>query len=103
VLANIVEGNPIVDSDRQNEIETSLLGLVPPFVDSHAIRTRTFVTGGASPGDAIVKAIRRFNPDVVVMASHGRSGLSRTLHGSVTEHVARRSSRPLLVVPASAA
>jgi nucleotide-binding universal stress UspA family protein len=37
------------------------------------------------------------------MASHGRSGVTRALHGSVTEHVARRSTKPLLVVPAPAA
>ena len=103
VLANVIEGQSMVDADRQNEIESSLRALVPAQVDSHAIRTRTFVTGGASVGEAIVKAIRRFNPDVVVMASHGRSGMSRTLHGSVTEHVARQSPKPLLVVPAPAA
>jgi len=100
VLANVVEGEPIVDPARQSEVETSLRGLVPPRVDSQAIRTRTFVTGGPSAGEAIVKAIRRFNPDVVVMASHGRSGVARGIHGSVTEHVARRSPKPLLVVPA---
>lgn len=103
VLATIVEGEAIVDADRQIAAEANLRGLVPPRVDSQAIRTRTFVTGGASAGEAIVKAIRRFNPDVVVMASHGRSGIARGIHGSVTEHVARRSTRPLLVVPAPAA
>jgi nucleotide-binding universal stress UspA family protein len=103
VLANVVEGQAMVDAERQGEIESSLRALVPAQVDGHAIRTRTFVTGGLSAGEAIVKAIRRFNPDVVVMASHGRSGMSRALHGSVTEHVARQSPKPLLVVPAPAA
>jgi nucleotide-binding universal stress UspA family protein len=103
VLASVVEGNAIVDPERQNQTETALRGLVPSRVDSQAIRTRTFVTGGPSAGEAIVKAIRRFNPDVVVMASHGRSGIARGIHGSVTEHVARRSPKPLLVVPAPAA
>src|SRR5204862_3969568 len=88
VLANVVEGGPIVDPARQTEVEVSLRERVPPRIDSQAIRTRTFVTGGASAGEAIVKAIRRFNPDVVVMASHGRSGIARGIHGSVTEHVA---------------
>jgi len=100
VLANVAESAPVVDAERQHQIETSLLELVPPRVDSQAIRTRTFVIGGPSAGEAIVKAIRRFNPDVVVMASHGRSGISRGIHGSVTEHVARNSPKPLLIVPA---
>jgi len=102
VLANVVEGEAIVTPGRQAEIESKLRELVPARVDSQAIRTRTFVAGGTAPGETIVKAIRRFNPDVVVMASHGRSGLSRAVHGSVTEHVARSSPRPLLVVPAPA-
>jgi nucleotide-binding universal stress UspA family protein len=102
VLTNVVEEESIVDSARQADLEAHLRALVPPRVDSQAIRTRTFVTGaaGTSAGEAILKAIRRFNPDVVVMASHGRSGVTRALHGSVTEHVARRSRKPLLVVPA---
>jgi len=103
VLATVVEGAPIVEPAEQSALETRLRALVPARVDSQAIRTRTFVTGGAAAGEALVKAIRRFNPDVVVMASHGRSGLARGLHGSVTEYVARRSTKPLLVVPSPAA
>jgi nucleotide-binding universal stress UspA family protein len=33
------------------------------------------------------------------MSSHGRSGLSRVLMGSVTEEILRRSPCPVLVVP----
>ena len=37
--------------------------------------------------------------DMVVMSSHGRSGIARTLLGSITEQVLRRSHVPVLVVP----
>ncbi|WP_129114938.1 universal stress protein [Halegenticoccus tardaugens] len=36
--------------------------------------------------------------DLVVMGSHGRSGVSRALLGSVTERVLRSTHRPVLVV-----
>jgi len=99
-LAYVDAGNALtLDPDRSNELETTLLGIVPPSVNAHAIHTRTFVTADPSPGEAIVKAIRRLAPDVVVMASHGRSGIGRALHGSVTEHVVRHSPKPVLVVP----
>lgn len=47
----------------------------------------------------IVDYIASLDPELVVMASHGRSGLARTLMGSVTEQVLRRSPKPVLVVP----
>jgi nucleotide-binding universal stress UspA family protein len=37
--------------------------------------------------------------DLVVMATHGRTGLDRLLLGSVTLEVVRKSPKPVLVVP----
>lgn len=37
--------------------------------------------------------------DLLVMATHGRTGLDAMLLGSVTQEVVRRSSKPILVVP----
>jgi nucleotide-binding universal stress UspA family protein len=85
--------------DRKEEIETCLLGLVPTGINPHTIHTRVFVAEGRSPAEAIVQAVNRIGPDVVVMASHGRSGLARALRGSVAEHVLRTSPVPVLVVP----
>jgi len=36
--------------------------------------------------------------DLIVIATHGRSGLERLLLGSVTERVVRRASVPVFVV-----
>jgi nucleotide-binding universal stress UspA family protein len=36
--------------------------------------------------------------DLVVIATHGRSGLERLLLGSVTERIVRRSAAPVFVV-----
>lgn len=50
-----------------------------------------------------VREIRSYSDeidaDVIVMGTHGRSGLSRVLLGSVTEAVLRRASVPVLAVP----
>jgi nucleotide-binding universal stress UspA family protein len=48
------------------------------------------------PSDAVVAMMA--DCDLVVMGSHGRSGLRRLLLGSVAEEVIRRSKRPVLVV-----
>lgn len=54
------------------------------------------VTGSA--GEAIVEAARRLECNVVVMATHGRSGLARALLGSVASHVVRHAGCPVLLV-----
>ena len=49
-----------------------------------------------SPAPTIVDYAERYGHDLVVMPTHGRSGLSRYLVGSVTEKVVRLSSVPVL-------
>jgi nucleotide-binding universal stress UspA family protein len=47
----------------------------------------------------IVKAARRHHCNLVVIASHGRRGISRLLLGSVTSKVLAHSPIPVLVCP----
>lgn len=51
------------------------------------------------PGSVILDQSQAPGTDLIVMASHGRSGLSRWVLGSVTEQVLRHGSVPLLIVP----
>ena len=50
-------------------------------------------------GPAILKAAKDYGADVIVMGSHGRSGLGKLIMGSVAENVMHNSEVPLLVVP----
>lgn len=55
----------------------------------------------AVPGDPrekIIESANEFGADLIVMGSHGRSGLERMLIGSVSLHVAFSASCPVLVV-----
>jgi nucleotide-binding universal stress UspA family protein len=49
-------------------------------------------------GRAIVQAVADLSCDLVVMATHGRSGPSRALLGSVADHVVRHAACPVLLV-----
>jgi nucleotide-binding universal stress UspA family protein len=51
-----------------------------------------------TPYQAILKAARRRKCDLIVMASHGRRGLSALLLGSETQKVLTHSKVPVLVV-----
>jgi nucleotide-binding universal stress UspA family protein len=64
-----------------------------------AVSYETFVTSG-DPASEIVRAVREQNADLVVMATHGRTGLSHLILGSVAERVVRESPRPVLTVRA---
>jgi nucleotide-binding universal stress UspA family protein len=55
------------------------------------------VVWSGDPAEAIVDRANQVDADVIVMATHGRSGLSHLLAGSVAESVIRRSGRPVLV------
>ncbi len=56
-----------------------------------------FVETG-NPALEIVKAAKTWPADLVVIGSHGRSGVGRALLGSVAEEVMRRAPCPVLIV-----
>ena len=51
------------------------------------------------PAEQIVRCAAQHDAEWIVMGSHGRSGLSHLLVGSVAEGVLRHSSVPVLIVP----
>lgn len=61
------------------------------------VAAETFIKGGI-PKEAIVDHIEDENVDLVVMATHGRTGVRRVLIGSTTESVVRHSPAPVLTV-----
>jgi nucleotide-binding universal stress UspA family protein len=59
------------------------------------------VAGGAGdPAEEILRYAWRHAVDLIVMGTHGRTGVSRLLLGSVAERVVRGARCPVLVVPA---
>ena len=55
--------------------------------------------GIGTPYKAIVDAAVAEDVDLIVMSTHGRTGLAHMLIGSVTERVLRRAPCPVLAVP----
>ncbi|MFB6135401.1 MAG: universal stress protein [Halobacteriaceae archaeon] len=88
-----------------DELEAEGLDSVESLTD----RAREFgvedVTGTVLRGDpdqVIVDYVANNDVDLVVMGTHGRTGLDRIVLGSVTERVLRRSTVPVLTVPLAA-
>jgi nucleotide-binding universal stress UspA family protein len=60
-------------------------------------QARTIIKEG-SPRPAILQVAVEVGADLIVMGTHGRTGLARVLLGSVAEHVIRHSAIPVLTV-----
>jgi universal stress protein A len=61
------------------------------------IKVETVVRQG-KPFVEIIKEAKEKDMDLIVMASHGRTGVSHMLMGSVAEKVVRKANCPVLIV-----
>jgi nucleotide-binding universal stress UspA family protein len=64
------------------------------------LRCETKIIEGTATTDIIQRA-QRIGADLVVVGTHGRTGLAHIVLGSVAERVVRRASCPVLTVPFS--
>jgi nucleotide-binding universal stress UspA family protein len=81
------------------EAESYLAGVVERLTRQGVANVQTSVWyGPAAP--AIVDAVRLWKADLVVMTTHGRSGVGRLVLGSVAESVLRGTTVPILLLRA---
>jgi len=83
--------------ERQWEEAKSYLAAQEGEFREKGIETRAYVVHGPVV-EAIINATEREKADLVAIASHGRTGLSRVFYGSVAAGVLHRVDRPLLLV-----
>jgi len=65
--------------------------------EKRGLKAVTQVVRGC-PADAIIEVAESEKADLIAMASHGRTGLSRVFYGSVAAAILNRVDRPLLLV-----
>jgi universal stress protein A len=82
---------PTVDwSGLRAELDALATGIKNVSVESRLLE--------GEPASTIVDLAREVGADIIVIGSHGRTGLSRVLMGSVAEHVVRKADCPVLTV-----
>jgi nucleotide-binding universal stress UspA family protein len=100
VLPTITASDPgmiwdVVDNDaRKRDAERA-------FRDGFAaspFHKAGFHVAFGDPGNEIAAYAQKLDADLIVMPSHGRSGLNRLLIGSVAERVVRLAHCPVLVL-----
>jgi universal stress protein A len=57
-----------------------------------------FVVGDGTAAEEIIRVAADHNCDMIVMGTHGRTGLGRLMMGSVAEEVVRKAACPVLTL-----
>jgi nucleotide-binding universal stress UspA family protein len=84
----------VVRSDPAEEALTQLHDLIPLAGRG----TWDVALAVGRPADAVVRVARERGVDLIVMGTHGRTGLQHVLLGSVAEQVVRLAPCPVLTV-----
>ena len=88
-----------IEEPNREELKRMLSEVVP--ADPAVAYEHRLMIG--SPATAIVEMAQRENVSLIVMPTHGRTGLMRLLMGSVAEEVVRKAKCPVLTVKPAAA
>jgi len=97
-LAETQPISPQEHLDAELRVANSRLLAVQNAANAAGVRCEASSVEGTQPWRAIVDHAERIKADLVVMASHGRRGVSALLLGSETQKVLTHSKIPVLVV-----
>ena len=86
--------------DAENEEKRLLKKLEETFVPSDPEVDASYVVEFGTPTEGIVNYANNNDIDLVVLGTHGRTGLLRVVMGSVAEAVVRKTDCPVLAIKA---
>jgi len=81
-----------------NQEAEKVLGAIAEKAQAGGLECATVHTIAPAPWEAILNAAKKAKADAIVMASHGRRGVSALLLGSETQKVLTHSKVPVIVV-----
>jgi nucleotide-binding universal stress UspA family protein len=90
---------PMIGPGLSEEIRLASAETLAKFAAEHG-NLRAILRCG-DPTTETLAAIEELSPEMVVMGTHGRTGLSHFLLGSVAENVVRKSPVPVLTLRAT--
>ena len=86
-----------IDRSAREHARKQLAALVAAREEGRRRARRLLLLDG-TPHEQVPRAARRSRADLIVIGTHGRTGLSKVLLGSVAERVIRFASCPVLTV-----
>jgi nucleotide-binding universal stress UspA family protein len=94
-VGSLVDPTPILEAERAEAVR--YLNAVAGPLRQHNLTVNTEHFEGP-PAEEIVERARALGVSLIVMTTHGRSGLGRLVFGSVAETVLRHAPCPVLMV-----
>jgi universal stress protein A len=85
-----------LDSETIAKLDKKLMNVIPEDVRD-CIKAEILITAG-TPADEILKAALDKEVDLVVMGTHGRTGIAHMVIGSVAESVIKKAPCPVLCI-----
>jgi len=89
------------DEDEKKRVSAEMIALETELKEK-GLDVTNVVTSGFDAAGEIIDVCKKIGVDLVVMSTHGRSGLDRWVLGNVAEKVPRHGETPLLLVNARA-
>jgi nucleotide-binding universal stress UspA family protein len=94
--------NPTRAAKERHESEDYLMGVEQRLLEK-GMNARYTIRHGSDPAAEIVDYAEVNKVDLIAMSTHGRSGMSRWLFGSVASRVLQGTSKPILLIRSAGA
>jgi nucleotide-binding universal stress UspA family protein len=101
-LSSMGDGGAVIDSGqfalKMQDAARSYIDKVAAGARAAAIPFEGVISVSHTPYEEIVEAAKKFDCDLIMMASHGHKGINKLLLGSQTDKVLAHTTLPVLVL-----
>jgi len=89
---------PLIVDEKQKEAAERYLANLSEELKKRGLRVAATVRTGQQVAVEIIDFAKEVGADLIIMCTHGRSGISRWVMGSVTLKVLTRAETPILLI-----
>jgi nucleotide-binding universal stress UspA family protein len=89
---------PLIVDEKQKEAAEKYLSNLTDELRKRGLKTTAMVRTGQQVAVEIIDFAKESGVDLIVMCTHGRSGISRWVMGSIAYKVLTRAETPILLV-----
>jgi nucleotide-binding universal stress UspA family protein len=89
---------PLIVDEKQKEAAEKDLANLTEELKKRGLKTTAMVRTGQQVAVEIIDFAKESGVDLIVMCTHGRSGISRWVLGSIAHKVLTRAETPILLV-----